>query len=825
MKKFTQILAIAIGFAVAFGNVQAQETIGTIVKSIKSNGETDASYLKSAVSARDVLLEEGFDVGGDFPPSGWTLVQSAPDPDDTWVQTNPSDPELNFDNIDPASEYSAMVPHEPDNDQDEWLITPEVSANGEMPTVLDCYIGTDTQFLDGATITINITTDDGATWTKLWDARDDLDEIEDWQWNHVLLDLDAYADSPFKIGFQYVGVYGNLAGLDGVKVKAGLEYLYNSDFEDYAVGEMVALDDETGFWTTWSNDPGSSEDAPISDEQASSPTLSAKMFGSSTDLLFLCGNKKTGKYQVNFDAYIAADHGGYYNFQHFEDPGVEWAYQVYFGKPADKPGYAYVGNSDSVAFDHPFDTWFAVETIVDLDADWAEFYVDGVMVAEWQWSLQSFGDPGTNQLGGINYYAAAPDGVDPLFYFDDMEYIELVAGLAEPILDLTGDFPIFTSVDQWEETTENFIMGNAGEADLVYDYTVTFPAEVKAPQQVVTSEVIWESTHPDFNDIAADPDFTPFVSNTSARETVLHYDSDSLAGSLGSNAGDYQWTAAVRFPADMLAAYRGMNITKVSVFINDPPLETKLQIYGMGGITKLQPGGLMLEQPFTPIAGEWNEITLDNPLYVDGQDLWVGYYVSGLQGTFVPSYDEGPEHTDGQWLSFGGAFSRLFELNSDFTGNWHIRAYLDGWNIPQWLEVDPTDGTLTQDEYLDVDVNINTANLEAEPYFGQLILRTNDSENEWVTIDVYIDVTVGVNEFGEEEFVMVYPNPAKDILRVKTNGDLQQVRLMNSVGQVIFDQAMNTPTMQINISDYDAGIYFIQVETNVGTTTQKIVIR
>ena len=48
---------------------------------------------------------------------------------------------------------------------------------------------------------------------------------------------------------------------------------------------------------------------------------------------------------------------------------------------------------------------------------------------------------------------------------------------------------------------------------------------------------------------------------------------------------------------------------------------------------------------------------------------------------------------------------------------------------------------------------------------------------------------------------------------------------MNSVGQVIFDEAVNTPSMQINVGNYDAGVYFIQVETTVGTTTQKIIIK
>ncbi len=824
MKTSRHFLSLLMVFVFALGSAYAQKTIQAISPfGVEETGSDQVPANTRGLNT--LLLEEGFDVPGDFPPDGWTIIQTAPEPNDTWIQTNPADPNLNFDNIDPNSQYSAMVPHEPENDQNEWLITPEINAEGEVPTELDCWIGTNTLFLDGATIIINITTDDGDTWTKLWDARDDLDEIEDWQWNHVILNLDDYVDAPFKIGFQYVGVYGNLAGLDGVKVKAGLEYLYQSDFEDYEVGEMVALDDETGFWTTWSNDPGSSEDAPISDDQASSPTKSAKIFGTTTDLLFLAGDKKTGKYQVNFNAYIAADHGGYYNFQHFEEPGTEWAYQVYFGKDADMPGYAYVGSSDSVAFDHPFDTWFPVQTIVDLDADWAEFYVDGTMVHEWQWSLQSFGDPGTNQLGGINFYAAAPDGVDPMFYFDDLEYIELVAGLQEPVLDITVDDPIFVSIGQWEQTTETFEMGNAGEADLNYDFTVTFPEMNKAPMQAVQSDVQWKNTHVDPSELQSDPDFVPFVSPGSGREVVLNYDSDSIGGAIGNPNADYQWTVAARFPADMLAPYRGMKINKVSVFVNDPPLETKLQIYGMGGLTKLQAGELLYEQDFQPIGGEWYEVMLDEPFYVDGQDLWVGYYLSGLQGTYVPGTDEGPEHPDGQWITFGGAWMRLIEANATLDGNWHIRAHLDGYNVPQWLSVDPAEGTLGQDEYMDVDVNINTANLDPEPITSEIILRTNDTENEWYIINVAANVLVGVNEFGEQVYTLVYPNPATNRLSVKTNGDLEYVRVMNSLGQVVLDEKYTGQQVQLNLENADPGLYLIEIMTDQGPSLHKIIVK
>jgi len=446
------------------------------------------------------------------------------------------------------------------------------------------------------------------------------------------------------------------------------------------------------------------------------------------------------------------------------------------------------------------------------------------MVHEFKFSNQAYEEGGTLQLGGADFWAGSPDGDTPLYYFDDIEFIELVAGLQEASLDLTGNFPIFVALEQWQETTENFNMGNTGEADLNYDITVTYPQDATSAKKVSSTKTPSHNHKAASTEVAYDPDPAPIHGINSGREDVLHYDGDTDGGAIGNPNVDYDWTVAAKFPADMVDEYIGMSITQVSVALGDPPLSTKIMIYGMGNLAGDTPGELLYEQEFAGIGGEWNDITLDTPLYVDGQDLWVGYQVNGLAGTFVCATDEGPPHTDGQWISFGGSWTRLVDANPELQGNWHIRAYLNGWTTPHWLSTNPESGTLVQDEYIDVDVNINTANLPAEPQFGQLVLRTNDSENEWVEIDVYVDVSVGLNEFGEKEYVAVYPNPAHDVLRIKSNGDLQHVRLMNSVGQVIFDQQMNSSNMQINVGSYNAGVYFIQIETEVGTTTQKIII-
>jgi len=127
-----------------------------------------------------------------------------------------------------------------------------------------------------------------------------------------------------------------------------------------------------------------------------------------------------------------------------------------------------------------------------------------------------------------------------------------------------------------------------------------------------------------------------------------------------------------------------------------------------------------------------------------------------------------------------------------------------------------------------VDVMIDASNLEPpNAYIGRLIVRNNDPDNPSVSIDVEADVIVGIDENGDptKEYVAAYPNPVNDILNVSSDGNIQHIRIMNTVGQVVFDSAMDTNKAQINTSNFESGIYLLRVETKYGTSTQKIVVR
>lgn len=197
---------------------------------------------------------------------------------------------------------------------------------------------------------------------------------------------------------------------------------YFDPFEDYTADDYLAL--QNPLWTTWSGAPGTGEDAMVVTDAAYSGTQSVKVEGSTTDLILPFGDKTSGKYIVSMDIMVETGMGGYYNILHeFAGGDSEWAMEVYFA--SDGTGELYAGNNgDPTPFNYPNGEWFNARVEIDLDMDHATYLVDDEYVYDWQWSLQSTGDPGMNQLGAMDIFASAPAGDDVGFYFDNMYYFE-----------------------------------------------------------------------------------------------------------------------------------------------------------------------------------------------------------------------------------------------------------------------------------------------------------------------------------------------------------------------------------------------------------------
>jgi len=88
-----------------------------------------------------------------------------------------------------------------------------------------------------------------------------------------------------------------------------------------------------------------------------------------------------------------------------------------------------------------------------------------------------------------------------------------------------------------------------------------------------------------------------------------------------------------------------------------------------------------------------------------------------------------------------------------------------------------------------------------------------------------VDVPNNIQDISLTDDILIYPNPAKDILNVITNSTGQtEIKIYNSVGQVVTLSVVEGHQSSLDISSLNAGIYFCNIQTVAGTFNKKIII-
>lgn len=71
---------------------------------------------------------------------------------------------------------------------------------------------------------------------------------------------------------------------------------------------------------------------------------------------------------------------------------------------------------------------------------------------------------------------------------------------------------------------------------------------------------------------------------------------------------------------------------------------------------------------------------------------------------------------------------------------------------------------------------------------------------------------------------LVYPNPASDIVNIKSDNPIKYIRMFNQTGQEVFSVELNSSFYRLNTSDFKSGIYLFLLKTDEGTVFRRIVI-
>ncbi|MFT5779400.1 MAG: hypothetical protein ACI837_002358 [Crocinitomicaceae bacterium] len=84
-----------------------------------------------------------------------------------------------------------------------------------------------------------------------------------------------------------------------------------------------------------------------------------------------------------------------------------------------------------------------------------------------------------------------------------------------------------------------------------------------------------------------------------------------------------------------------------------------------------------------------------------------------------------------------------------------------------------------------------------------------------------VPLTLDVEELALE--IEIYPNPTQKALNVVSSEVINSLVLMDASGRVVYRSYPNSNTVELNVSKFLNGMYFMQISTNHGTISKKIV--
>ncbi len=89
---------------------------------------------------------------------------------------------------------------------------------------------------------------------------------------------------------------------------------------------------------------------------------------------------------------------------------------------------------------------------------------------------------------------------------------------------------------------------------------------------------------------------------------------------------------------------------------------------------------------------------------------------------------------------------------------------------------------------------------------------------------IYVDIITNIEDYDASLF-QIFPNPASELINVKSPVEITNLRVLNNIGQLVMDEEVNSMEYQINVSQYEAGFYFIKLETSEGTILRKVTVK
>ncbi|MFH1159958.1 MAG: T9SS type A sorting domain-containing protein [bacterium] len=104
------------------------------------------------------------------------------------------------------------------------------------------------------------------------------------------------------------------------------------------------------------------------------------------------------------------------------------------------------------------------------------------------------------------------------------------------------------------------------------------------------------------------------------------------------------------------------------------------------------------------------------------------------------------------------------------------------------------------------------------------LVVSNVNGSDTLTIPDYIYVGgVGINDHSSAT-VTIFPNPVSDVLNINGTETIQELQVLNLVGQVVYNQKVDNTTVVLNLDNLKAGVYNLRIKMADGCVNKKIIV-
>ncbi len=172
----------------------------------------------------------------------------------------------------------------------------------------------------------------------------------------------------------------------------------------------------------------------------------------------------------------------------------------------------------------------------------------------------------------------------------------------------------------------------------------------------------------------------PVVQKATASDATIEYGfCGELAQSLGfAKLGTYR--AFLKVPVADATKYAGAQITGVKVGLGEFAKDHNAQILILKDLEGSEP---IYTQAFTPTQTSWNEVALETPYTINGEEIYIGYQINSGTSPFGVDNLIANENSDIVGLEDKGSYKYL-HIGSQGFGNNCIKIVLTGDKLPKY---------------------------------------------------------------------------------------------------------------------------------------------